>query len=61
MPAYRIFHRKDGYLQRLPTVIDCATDGDAIRVAQQHVDGADMELFDGPRRVWWFSSQTKKR
>jgi hypothetical protein len=61
MPRYRIFRRKDGYLQRPPTIIECATDGHAIREAQQYIDEIDIELFDGARRVWWFSSPTEKK
>lgn len=52
MPQYRIFRLEDGHIRHASIIVECATDAEAILEAKQYVDGVDVELWDGPRRVW---------
>jgi hypothetical protein len=52
MAAYRIYRLLNGHIMAPPVVIECATDTEAIHQAQRYLDGLDVELWEGPRRVW---------
>jgi hypothetical protein len=53
MRDYRIYCLRDRRIIRPSTVIQCATEEEAIRQAQLDCgSGLDAEVWDGPRRVW---------
>ena len=52
MREYRVYRLNGGHIQGPPIVVYCETDAEAIRRAHKHVDGIDVELWDGARLVW---------
>lgn len=55
MPFYHVYFIDRDYPSRLPEVVECANDQEAMERAQQLVDGQDVELWDGPRFVAGFA------
>ena len=52
MPAYRIYSiTRDEHIAKPPLVVDCADDQEAIRKAQQAVNGQDVEVWDEGRFI----------
>ena len=51
VPAYRIHFIDQGHTKRPEQIIECADEFEAIKQAQQAVDGHDVELWDGSRLV----------
>jgi len=52
MPAYRLyFVDRDAHISRPPKILDCADDAEALQKAKQFIDGKDLELWEGTRRV----------
>jgi hypothetical protein len=52
MPTYRIYTiGRDRRVSGPAEFVECADDQEAIRKAQQAVNGYDVELWDGPRLV----------
>lgn len=52
MAAYRVFFvDADDHISRAPKIVECADDQEAIAMAKQFVDGADMELWEGRRFI----------
>ncbi len=52
MPTYRLyFLDTDAHISRPPEAFECADDQEAVQKARQLIDGKDLELWDGPRRV----------
>jgi hypothetical protein len=44
--AYRLYVLKqDGHVADPPRIMECANDGDAIRLAQQYLDGKALEVW----------------
>jgi hypothetical protein len=42
---------RDGHFHGLPRVIEADSDDEALTVARQYVDGYDIEVWEGQRRV----------
>jgi len=51
VPAYRIHFIDQGHMKRPEQIIESADDYEAIKKAQQAVDGHDVELWDDRRLV----------
>ena len=51
MPTYRICFIDQGHIKRPEQIIECDDEYEAIKKAQQVVDGHDVELWDGHRLV----------
>ena len=52
MPDYRIyFIDPKNRISRMPEVVECSDDQEAIQKAVQFIDGQDVELWDGARLV----------
>ena len=52
MPTYRLYSiEEDAHIWRPPVVFDCADDKEAMNQARQYIDGKDLELWEGQRRV----------
>jgi hypothetical protein len=52
MPDYRVYTMMKGiHFKDAPAVIRCDSDQEAIRQAEQLVDGHDVEVWDGGRFV----------
>jgi hypothetical protein len=52
MPEYRFFSiKRSGHIEGPAIVHECAGDGDAIKEAKKHLDGKDIEIWQGPRVV----------
>ena len=56
MPFYRVyFIDRADHRSRLPEVVECANDQEAVEKARQFVEGQDVELWDGPRFIARFA------
>jgi hypothetical protein len=54
MVLYRVYALdRDAHVAEPPRTLQCADDGEAIRQARQWLDGKDLEIWDGGRRVAW--------
>jgi hypothetical protein len=52
MPEYRIFAlTNDNHVKDVPSVIVCRNDTEALEAAKKMLDGHDIEVWDGVRRV----------
>ena len=52
MPSYRLyFLDRDAHISTPPEVLDCADDAEALQKAKKFLDGKDLEVWDGNRRV----------
>ena len=52
MPEYRFYTlTRDDHIRGVPTTVTCANDQEALRKAAEMVDGHDIELWTGNRRV----------
>jgi hypothetical protein len=52
MPHYLVYvFTEENRIWNPPIVMTCDNDQEAVRQAEQLVDGNDIELFDGDRRV----------
>jgi hypothetical protein len=52
MPEYRLYAvTRDNLIKGVPETVICANDEEAILKAQGMVDGHDIELWSGARRV----------
>jgi hypothetical protein len=52
MPEYRLYAvTRDNHFNGAPAQITCESDEDAILKAQEMVNGHDIELWSGNRRV----------
>jgi len=52
MPHYRLYAlTAESRITKPPQVVECDSDEDAILKAQQLVNGADVEVWDGERLV----------
>lgn len=52
MAFYRIYSvTPDGHIQTVPLEIDLPNDVEAIRLAGSRLNGLDLEVWEGPRRV----------
>jgi hypothetical protein len=52
MPYYRIYSvTEDGHIRGVPEAVECDDDRGAIDRAKALLDGLDLEVWDGPRRV----------
>ncbi len=52
MPQYRVYKiNRDGHIAEAPVLMDCADDQDAAEQAKQYIDGKDIEVWQGNRRV----------
>ncbi len=53
MPSYRLYELDAaGHIVGPPAILDCATDQEAIRQAQEKMDGLAVELWEHSRRIW---------
>jgi hypothetical protein len=50
-PAYRLYKLAGSHIAGPADVIVCADDHEAIKIAKQHLDGAAIEIWHGPRLV----------
>jgi hypothetical protein len=56
VPFYHVyFIDRADHPSRLPEVVECANDQEAMQKARQFVDGQDVELWDGPRFIARFA------
>ncbi len=61
MPDYRAYAvNKDNYIVGAPTVMTCDTDADALAKARQIMDGYDVEVWLGKRRVGRVNTENTK-
>jgi len=51
MKDYRLYAIIGGRTFAPPRIIEAEDDDDAIRQSRQYLDGLDLELWDGPRKV----------
>jgi hypothetical protein len=52
MPEYRIFPlTSDNHIKSAPALIVCENDSMAMKQAQKMLDGHDLEVWEGTRRV----------
>jgi hypothetical protein len=52
MPEYRLYElTRDNHITDVPETITCESDEAAILKAQEMVDGHDIELWEGRRRL----------
>jgi hypothetical protein len=52
MPYYRIYSvTKDGHIRGVPRAVECDDDRRAIDRAKAILDGLDLEVWEGRRRV----------
>ena len=52
MPEYRLHAvTRDNHIKGVPVTVTCESDQEAIQYAEQMVDGHDIELWSGNRRV----------
>ena len=52
MADYRIYVMSKGnHIAGAPRVVSCATDDEAIENAKRHLDGRDLEVWEGARLV----------
>ena len=51
VPEYRIFHLTFGHIRGPAAIINCDVDQQAIEKAKQMVNGHDIEVWQGVRRV----------
>jgi hypothetical protein len=51
VPEYRIFHLTFGHIRGPAAIINCGVDQQAIEKAKQMVNGHDIEVWQGVRRV----------
>jgi hypothetical protein len=59
MPHYRVYQLDScGHIDRPPDLVDCEDDETAIAIAEQLVDGRDVELWQLDRLVVRFSPRT---
>jgi hypothetical protein len=57
MPQYKLFSLdQHGRIRRPAQFFDCETDQEVIEKARQSLDGLDIEVWDGPRRVIFLKS-----
>jgi hypothetical protein len=60
MPHYKLFLLdQHGRIRRPAQYFDCETDQEIIEKAQQSLDGLDIEVWDGPRRVIFLKSSPR--
>jgi hypothetical protein len=60
MPVYRFYSiKKDDHVAGPPVVIEAPTDSEAIAKARQQLDGLDIEIWDGGRKVAYLASDEK--
>ena len=61
MPDYRAYGvNKDNYIVGAPTLMTCDTDEEALAKARQIVDGYDIEVWLGKRRVGRIKTEDAK-
>ena len=60
MPAYRLYTIRDDHIREPPRFFDAASDENAIKKAKGFLDGADLELWLGERRVVTLGSRDKE-
>ena len=61
MGSYRAYLLdKDGRIHQPPKVIEANDDSEAAQAAQQLVDGHDVELWEGQRRIAKFTHENKR-
>jgi hypothetical protein len=52
MPEYRIFAlTSDNYIKDVPALVVCQNDNAALEAARKMLDGHDIEVWEGVRRV----------
>jgi hypothetical protein len=51
VPEYQIFHLTLGHIRGPAEIINCDIDQQAIEKAKQMVNGHDVEVWQGARRV----------
>jgi hypothetical protein len=52
MPEYRLYAvTRDNHIKGVPATVTCESDEAAILKAREMVDGHDIELWEGKRRV----------
>jgi hypothetical protein len=60
MPQYKLCSLdQHGRLRRPAQFFDCETDQEIIEKARQSLDGLDIEVWDGPRRVIFIKSSPR--
>jgi hypothetical protein len=58
MPAYRIyFIDRANHISRPSEIVECADDQEAIKKAEQLVEGQDLELWERDRFIMRIPSQ----
>ncbi len=56
MPFYHVyFIDRADHTSRLPEVVECVNDQEAMEKTPQFVDGQDVELWEGPRFIARFA------
>ena len=58
MAGYRLYFLVDEHIKHAVT-FDCESDGDAVRLVQDHTDGRAMELWTGARLVKRFPVEAR--
>lgn len=62
MPAYRTYLiDQNNSISGPAEIVECADDFDAIEKAKQLLDGHDVELWEGDRRVMRFFHDPRKK
>lgn len=62
MAAYRVFEvDSNGHVVKAARIIDCKDDEAAAAEARVFIDGYDIEIWDGARRVAKIESATKAK
>jgi hypothetical protein len=61
MPEYRIyFIDRANHISRPPEIVECADDQEAVKKAEQFVDGQDVELWQRGRFIMRFAHDPGK-
>lgn len=54
MPEYRFYKiGPDGHIVEPPPVVECPDDLSAIKEGRKHIDGCDIEIWQGSRIVFY--------
>jgi hypothetical protein len=52
MPHYRIYAlTNDGHIKGVPVAVDYDADREAVEHAKEYLNGSDLEVWEGRRRV----------